>query len=212
MPSIDALVNALRQYQGTLVFVSHDVHFIRTLATSVLHVHAGHLTPYAGDYEYYLEKSQAVGEREALVAKLHNHQPTFEKVVETPAAPVSAPTPGLGLKEIREQRRAESEANKAAAKARASRKPSSPSWRPRWSRWRNSKGAHRSAGGSLALRPALESPRDQPQTCRNHRRPRSRQRSLDGRRRGAGRGLTPGRRSATRRVSRTGGSLSAGRV
>ncbi|MBN8711452.1 MAG: ABC transporter ATP-binding protein [Verrucomicrobia bacterium 61-8] len=118
MPSIDALVNALRQYQGTLVFVSHDVHFIRALATSVLHVHAGRLTPYAGNYEYYLEKSQAVGEREALVAKLHNHQPTFEKAVEASAAPVSAPTPGLGLKEIREQRRAESEANKAAAKAR----------------------------------------------------------------------------------------------
>ena len=32
IPSIDALVNALRQYEGTLIFISHDVHFIRNVA------------------------------------------------------------------------------------------------------------------------------------------------------------------------------------
>jgi ATPase subunit of ABC transporter with duplicated ATPase domains len=37
MAGIDALINALKQYQGTLVFISHDVHFIRSISTSVLH-------------------------------------------------------------------------------------------------------------------------------------------------------------------------------
>ena len=70
MPSIDALIQALQQYEGTLVFISHDVHFIRSIASTVLHINAGHLTPYAGEYDYYLEKSQATSERDALIAPL----------------------------------------------------------------------------------------------------------------------------------------------
>src|SRR5678809_1713176 len=64
--SIDALIGALKQYEGTLIFISHDVHFIRALATNVLHISAGRLTPYAGDYQYYLDKSRATSERAAL--------------------------------------------------------------------------------------------------------------------------------------------------
>ncbi len=45
--SIDALVNALKQYTGTLIFISHDVYFIREIALQVLRVQAGKLTPYA---------------------------------------------------------------------------------------------------------------------------------------------------------------------
>lgn len=45
------------------------VHFIRRLATKVLHVNAGELTPYAGDYDYFLEKAQILtDDRAALVA------------------------------------------------------------------------------------------------------------------------------------------------
>jgi ATP-binding cassette subfamily F protein 3 len=66
--SIDALIAALHQYEGTLIFISHDVHFIRAMATTVLHISAGHLTPYAGDYQYYLDKSCATSERAALTA------------------------------------------------------------------------------------------------------------------------------------------------
>ncbi|MDR2676028.1 MAG: ABC-F family ATP-binding cassette domain-containing protein [Opitutaceae bacterium] len=68
IPSIDALLAALKAYEGTLIFISHDVYFIRALAKTVLHVHAGRLTPYAGDYDYYLEKSRAANERAALTA------------------------------------------------------------------------------------------------------------------------------------------------
>ncbi|MBI2518680.1 MAG: ATP-binding cassette domain-containing protein [Opitutae bacterium] len=75
IPSIDALVNALKNYEGTLIFISHDVYFIRTLAQTVLHVHSGRLTPYAGNYDYYLEKSKATSARAALTAGFTDARP-----------------------------------------------------------------------------------------------------------------------------------------
>jgi ATP-binding cassette subfamily F protein 3 len=73
--SIDALVGALQEYDGTFIFISHDVYFIRALARTVLHVHSGRLTPYAGNYDYYLEKSRAKSERAALTAGFTEARP-----------------------------------------------------------------------------------------------------------------------------------------
>ena len=111
MPSIDALIGALKQYEGTLLFVSHDVHFIRALASTVLHISAGKLTPYAGDYTYYLEKSGSLSAKEALIAPGNYRPESNDQVME-------APRKKMGLKEIKEQRRAEAEARKAANKIR----------------------------------------------------------------------------------------------
>jgi len=68
MSSIDALAYALDQFEGTLIFISHDVYFIRALANRVVHVNAGVLTHYPGGYSYYLDKTRAVSERAALTA------------------------------------------------------------------------------------------------------------------------------------------------
>ncbi len=68
IPSIDALLTALNQYEGTIIFISHDVYFIRAVANLVVHVGDGELTQYAGNYQYYLEKTAASSEREALTA------------------------------------------------------------------------------------------------------------------------------------------------
>ena len=82
--SIDALIGALKQYHGTLIFISHDVHFIRAIATSVLHVTAGanrtggKLTFYPGDYDYYLDKSKATSARTALTAAATCQKPTVQ--------------------------------------------------------------------------------------------------------------------------------------
>jgi ATP-binding cassette subfamily F protein 3 len=57
MRSIEALLGALRQYQGTLIFISHDVYFIRQIATSVFQVDSGEVVFFPGDYDYYLDKS-----------------------------------------------------------------------------------------------------------------------------------------------------------
>jgi ATP-binding cassette subfamily F protein 3 len=68
MASIDALVGALKQFKGTLVFISHDVYFIRALSGHVVHVNAGQLTHYPGGYQYYLDKTKAVSARAALTS------------------------------------------------------------------------------------------------------------------------------------------------
>jgi ATP-binding cassette subfamily F protein 3 len=68
MSSIDALLYALDQFEGTLIFISHDVYFIRALANHVVHVNAGQLTPYPGDYQYYLDKTNAISARAALTS------------------------------------------------------------------------------------------------------------------------------------------------
>jgi len=88
--SIDALIAALKTYEGTLYFVSHDVHFIREIAKTVLHVHSGRLTQYAGDYAYYLEKSKSGNERAALTAGFTDARPKQEEPAkaEKPKAPV----------------------------------------------------------------------------------------------------------------------------
>src|SRR6185503_16961836 len=46
MASIDALVEALQQFQGTVIFISHDVYFIRAIAKQVLHVKHGRVHRY----------------------------------------------------------------------------------------------------------------------------------------------------------------------
>jgi ATP-binding cassette subfamily F protein 3 len=68
LSSIDALAYALDQFKGTLIFISHDVYFIRALANHVVHVSAGHLTHYPGGYQYYLDKTKAQSARAALTS------------------------------------------------------------------------------------------------------------------------------------------------
>jgi ATP-binding cassette subfamily F protein 3 len=104
--SIDAMVNALKEYTGTLIFISHDVHFIRTLAETVLHVHSGRLTPYAGNYDYYLEKSKATNARAALTAGFTDARPEDHKGTKKaePAAAPKAAAPKLTAGQLRKMR------------------------------------------------------------------------------------------------------------
>jgi ATP-binding cassette subfamily F protein 3 len=67
--TVESLQLALQRYNGTLVFISHDVHFIRKIATKLLHINAGQITSYAGGYDYFLEKTNALDNaRAALTA------------------------------------------------------------------------------------------------------------------------------------------------
>jgi ATP-binding cassette subfamily F protein 3 len=113
MASIDALIDALKQYQGTLIFISHDVYFIKALALNVLHISAGKLTPYSGDYDYYLEKSGATDARKGLVA---GEQLTDSRPAETS---VKAEAKGGGSQvKTKEQKRKEAEERQAVSAAR----------------------------------------------------------------------------------------------
>jgi ATP-binding cassette subfamily F protein 3 len=104
--SIDALIGALKNYEGTLIFISHDVHFIRALAENVLHVHSGRLTPYAGNYDYYLEKSKASDARAALTAGFTDARPVQAPkpaAQETPAASAKKKPNAAELRKFRER-------------------------------------------------------------------------------------------------------------
>src|SRR5213079_3287440 len=72
LSSIDALLYALDQFEGTLIFISHDVYFIRALSNHVVHVDAGRLTHYPGGYQYYLDKAKASSARAALTSSGKN--------------------------------------------------------------------------------------------------------------------------------------------
>lgn len=103
MPSIDALIAALKDYKGTLIFVSHDVHFIRAIAQTTIQIQAGNVTEYAGDYDYYLRKSGAASEQSGLIAGLKNARPDGAPASEGSHKAVSA----------KERRRLAAEARKS---------------------------------------------------------------------------------------------------
>jgi len=108
MPSIDALISALKDYNGTLIFVSHDVHFIRAIAEETIQIQAGTITRFPGDYDYYLRKSGTASEQEGLVAGLKNARPDGSPASEGAHKALSA----------KERRRIAAEERKAASGAR----------------------------------------------------------------------------------------------
>jgi ATP-binding cassette subfamily F protein 3 len=105
MPSIDALIGALEQFKGTIIFISHDVYFIRQLSTHVVRVDAGRLTHYPGGYQYYLDKS-AAGSAQAGLTAGHG--------TATPAPVVRGP-------KTKDQKRKEAEERQARSREKQAR-------------------------------------------------------------------------------------------
>ena len=66
--SKEVLENALIDYEGTILFVSHDRYFINRIATKVIELSAEGSRLYIGDYDYYLVKKQEEAEIAALTA------------------------------------------------------------------------------------------------------------------------------------------------
>jgi len=110
MSSIDALAYALDQFEGTLIFISHDVYFIRALATHVVHVNAGRLTLYPGGYDYYLEKSGAGSARAGLTAGA--------RLAQAPARAAASSS----VRDRREQKRLEAEQRQERSRRRRAQK------------------------------------------------------------------------------------------
>lgn len=54
--SKEILENALKNYTGTILYVSHDRYFINQTATRILDLHDGGITSYIGNYDYYIEQ------------------------------------------------------------------------------------------------------------------------------------------------------------
>lgn len=66
LDSKEILENALIDYPGTILFVSHDRYFVNRMASRVVEMTKGGLVDYIGDYDYYLAKKQENIERKQL--------------------------------------------------------------------------------------------------------------------------------------------------
>jgi ATP-binding cassette subfamily F protein 3 len=76
--SKDVLLQALRDFGGTVIFVSHDRGFIEQLATRVLELKPGHFKNYPGNYEFYMEQVAKLEgqENNPVVVEVHEEKPT----------------------------------------------------------------------------------------------------------------------------------------
>lgn len=64
--SADILEQALGQFEGTILFITHDRHLIEAVANRIIEIRDGTATSYDGDYEYYLYKSGQVEEASGI--------------------------------------------------------------------------------------------------------------------------------------------------
>ncbi|MDP3732888.1 MAG: ABC-F family ATP-binding cassette domain-containing protein [Candidatus Omnitrophota bacterium] len=80
--AVDALVKALTDYEGTLVFISHDIYFVRSIANAVFEVKDGKLRKFPGSFDYYLEKKDAA----EILIEAHSRQANRVRQSEKDAA------------------------------------------------------------------------------------------------------------------------------
>ncbi len=76
--TVEALAEALLAYKGTVIFTSHDRHFMKRIATSIVEVRDGTVKNYIGDYDayvYYINKEIEEGERETQNANQASSPP-----------------------------------------------------------------------------------------------------------------------------------------
>ncbi len=79
--AVEALIMALSRYEGTCVFISHDIHFVRSMANVVYEVKDGRVRKFFGGFEYYLEKRDEVADdvRAAASRKKEPHPDHLER-------------------------------------------------------------------------------------------------------------------------------------
>lgn len=82
----ETLENLLKEYQGTIIFVSHDRYFVNKIADTILSIENGEAKYYDCNYEEYIRKksleediSQIKIEKEETIKKLIHHSPLKEK-------------------------------------------------------------------------------------------------------------------------------------
>ncbi len=110
--SVDVLEEALKDFPGTIVLISHDEHLVRAVANKVIDVRDHKVTIYDGDYEYYLWKK---AELEARAAEDEEGSGVVAAPQKKAPAPDAEQT-GRNVK-TKEQRRAEAEARNALNRA-----------------------------------------------------------------------------------------------
>ncbi|MDD5668790.1 MAG: ATP-binding cassette domain-containing protein [Candidatus Omnitrophica bacterium] len=77
--AVDALIKALQQYEGTIVFISHDIHFVRSVANVVYEVKEGRVRKFPDNFDYYLFKRAQGGDDVEIKNKKPSSNPEKEK-------------------------------------------------------------------------------------------------------------------------------------
>ncbi|UWZ84774.1 ribosomal protection-like ABC-F family protein [Occallatibacter riparius] len=95
MRAKDVLLEAIANFSGTVVFVSHDRYFIDRLATRVLEVENGTVTTYEGNYEDYLRKKEELAAG-LIAGSIASAVPTPVSKGERPGAPISGAPGSMG--------------------------------------------------------------------------------------------------------------------
>jgi ATP-binding cassette subfamily F protein 3 len=113
LASVDALIEALQPFEGTLIFISHDVHFIRALSNHVVRVDAGRLLHFTGGYQYYLDKTSQKA-RAALISPGRDSLSRIPRPSEGVGDPVERVPPASR----KEQKRIEAEQRQARSRRR----------------------------------------------------------------------------------------------
>ncbi len=77
LDSKEVLEQALIEYPGTIIFVSHDRYFINKIATKIYELSTEGLIEYLGDYDYYVAKKQSYSNLDKSVKRRQraNHRP-----------------------------------------------------------------------------------------------------------------------------------------
>lgn len=83
--AVEALVNALRQYEGAIVFISHDIYFVRSIANTVFEVKNGRIRKFPGNFDYYLEKKDEIRETDEISKPKPKPEKSKAKIAEEKA-------------------------------------------------------------------------------------------------------------------------------
>ncbi|MBI2116671.1 MAG: ABC-F family ATP-binding cassette domain-containing protein [candidate division NC10 bacterium] len=110
----EVLEEALEDFDGTMLFISHDRYFINRIATKVVEVRDGQLWEFAGDYDYYLEKRERQETEDRGPSRAGERQ--HPSPVARPPSPVE-PQEGVGKPRTKERRRVEAENRQQKSRA-----------------------------------------------------------------------------------------------
>ncbi len=118
LDSKDVLLEALEDYGGTLIFVSHDRYFVERLATKIIEVGHGEAVVYPGTYTEFLWSKEHHGESSKIQAPSSKLQKASKDQRQTSQAKVTdARSPQSGVRETRKREDAERRKRQRAAES-----------------------------------------------------------------------------------------------